>query len=487
MTRSLLHLLSVILLTAGCGQPSPPAPAAPPSPVAEVPPPVMEKESPPVVAPADAPAVAHVPAPPSDKPAAPVDAKAALVELKKLLAARDQFDFDALDTIHARVVELGEPGFQAAKQLASSGTLDQRFDCTGFLARFEDRREEVLPVLIANLDFETGAAFTNETFRGLIMGILSRFGEDASSATPKLVQILQADDGNSNAACEALAKIGEPRATIVPAFVAALVSKDSLIRCSACEGLGEMHKDAEPDAAAPIVAALRPMLKDKEDTVRTYAAGALGEIGPAAKLATPDLALATADPDEDVRYTAADSLGKIGFAHPKIEAALLTLVGRDEDAAWHAADSLLKLGISESADPTPLVQALKHKEDLARRYAANLLEHLKPAEDKLPATVVGLIGALGDKYGHVRNNSLDALVAYAEFSRYVPDEMLKLLRSEDIDQRTAAANFFVNIGAAAKPYVPELKKIAADEKEEEVKELLEQAVKEAQEESPKEE
>ena len=64
--------------------------------------------------------------------------------------------------------------------------------------------------------------------------------------------------------------------------------------------------------------ALAAALHDPDEDVRrsaadaSWAADALGKIGPAAAEAVPALAAALHDPDEDVRRSAADALAKSG-------------------------------------------------------------------------------------------------------------------------------------------------------------------------------
>jgi len=60
------------------------------------------------------------------------------------------------------------------------------------------------------------------------------------------------------------------------------------------------------------IEALTKSLSDRYDGVRTFAAEALGWVGPGAKPAIPDLErLADKDPDEDVRKAAKEALEKI--------------------------------------------------------------------------------------------------------------------------------------------------------------------------------
>src|ERR1043166_9930771 len=76
------------------------------------------------------------------------------------------------------------------------------------------------------------------------------------------------------------------------------------LRREAAEALGELGPDAK--AAAPDLAAA---LKDKDDGVRIKAAAALWSIGSAGATAVPDLIAALQDKRAEVRLGAAGALG----------------------------------------------------------------------------------------------------------------------------------------------------------------------------------
>ena len=80
---------------------------------------------------------------------------------------------------------------------------------------------------------------------------------------------------------------------------------------------------------APAVSALAAALKDRNQSVRWFVAQALGEIGPAAAEAVAALAAALKDPDESIRRRVALALGKIGPAAAEAVAALATPLKED--------------------------------------------------------------------------------------------------------------------------------------------------------------
>jgi HEAT repeat protein len=93
---------------------------------------------------------------------------------------------------------------------------------------------------------------------------------------------------------------------VVAALVPVLKDKDALLRGRAADALGNLSASAK--AAVP---ALIEALQDEEDYVRTEAAQALGDIGKAAQAAVPALVAALKDKEAPVRKAAAESLKKI--------------------------------------------------------------------------------------------------------------------------------------------------------------------------------
>src|SRR5262245_1884696 len=119
------------------------------------------------------------------------------------------------------------------------------------------------------------------------------------------IEILrEGNTGNASTARATLARIGEPA---VPALVAALKDKESVVRAHAAEALSSMGAKAK--AAVP---ALISSLKDESWEVRLPSAEALGRIGVDAKAAVPSLIIALSDNDDRVAAAAAGALRAVG-------------------------------------------------------------------------------------------------------------------------------------------------------------------------------
>ena len=96
-------------------------------------------------------------------------------------------------------------------------------------------------------------------------------------------------------------------------------------------------------------------LKDGDWDERIIAAWALGEIGPAAAPAVPELIKALQDEDQDVRRYAAHALGTIGQETEAVRAALRrALNDEDEGVREQAAWALEQIGAGPGEAPAPI-------------------------------------------------------------------------------------------------------------------------------------
>ena len=168
-------------------------------------------------------------------------------------------------------------------------------------------------------------------------------------------------------------------------------------------------------------------LKDPRLEVRLYVAEALGNIGPDAQAAVPDLLQAAKDSNLNLRQNAIRSLGKMGGDVKDRVLPMLTecLNDGNHEVRVAAADALGSLPITVSDVPTVL-PFLKHKD----------------AEARAQATVA--LGRLGS----------EAKVALKP--------LIETLKDPNVIVRRAAAECIGQIGADAKEAIPELEKAAKD-------------------------
>jgi hypothetical protein len=122
---------------------------------------------------------------------------------------------------------------------------------------------------------------------------------------------------NQYRAAEALAKLGPAAAEAVPDLLAALKSREELVRTAAAEALGKIDPTAKG-----VVSALTGLLKDSKESVREAAAVALERAGEGATEAVPVLAAALDDKSTTVGAACARTLAEIGPAARGAEPAL---------------------------------------------------------------------------------------------------------------------------------------------------------------------
>ena len=271
-----------------------------------------------------------------------------------------------------------------------------------------------------------------------------------------------------------LVKAGQPFERIQAAQLLAQADPDR--RDEAVAALREMMKDRQtrqaavsalagmgPDHAAVAVPVLREMLRESDIGARMQAVNALGQFGPAAKDAIPELAeLLT---DRQFGFTAAQALGRIGSdAVPSLVKALesgdqqtqraavqaLSQIGPDAAAAVPVLLKMLTAPdrsgsrvmvqsalrrIGPAAAPE-LAKLLISKETAVRRAAAEALQQFGgDARSALPA----LEKAAGDEDATVRRVASPAAFQAGSRSAAVVRALADALTSDDVTQRRAAA------------------------------------------------
>lgn len=180
----------------------------------------------------------------------------------------------------------------------------------------------------------------------------------------------------------------------VRGLVLALKHRDPAVAYEAVEALGEI---GDPAAAGPLTEALTG---DKYSGLRWKAAEALTQIGTES---VPYLINALENPDEDVRWKAAISLGEIGDR--RAIDPLISLLG-DEDR-FVRSRAAYALGIMGELVIQPLAEVLSTEKNPDLRLGAVMALGRIQAD---PATRL-LIRATTDSSGDVRQEAMTALAA----------------------------------------------------------------------------
>jgi HEAT repeat protein len=184
-------------------------------------------------------------------------------------------------------------------------------------------------------------------------------GEGAAAAIPYLVRhIASPNIGVQEAVDRALRKIGGP--AVVHAVIPLLRSDNAPARNIAMDLLRALGKSDLP--------ALQELLRDEDPDIRIFAADILGSTGSALAVASLCLALLN-DPEVNVRYQAAVSLGQLAFreAAPCLNSAL-----NDEEWVQFAViESLIKL--KDASSISAMVQALGKATELVSSVMVDAL------------------------------------------------------------------------------------------------------------------
>ena len=235
------------------------------------------------------------------------------------------------------------------------------------------------------------------------------------------------------------------------------------------------HKPTEWTEFCHIIASLefeKPVesrARALEEKVRWNAANALGEIGPAAVEALPQLVKGLESKEEMVRSAAANAVGDFPDAVEALPQMVKALESKEEMVRSAAAYALGEIGPAAVEALPQLVKALESKEEMVRSAAAYALGEIGPAAvEALPQ----LVKALESKEERVRSAAANAL---GKMGPAAVPQLVEALKDQDQEAtvRQNAAKVLGEMGPAAVEALPRLvKALEAEEAEpEKYKEL----------------
>jgi HEAT repeat protein len=265
----------------------------------------------------------------------------------------------------------------------------------------------------------------------------------------------------------ALGKCGSTSA--LPALVRALGDADATVREAAAYAVGEVAAQSkDPGLWREASGALRKMLAEEPDgRARRSVAYAVGNFGPEAAEARPDLERALDHKDPLVRQNAAWALGRLKEAAARSGVERLAQALRDEDALVRR-DAAAALGDIGRPTATPALRALigcvgQEKEAAVRSVAiGSLVGLVGPGDAKVAPELREL---LRGEDRDVRRGAALALanVGGAE-ARAAVGVLVDALRDDDPTARELAAAALANVGEAAGEAVPALGKALSEDR-----------------------
>lgn len=276
---------------------------------------------------------------------------------------------------------------------------------------------------------------------------LATIGPKASAATATMIKILENPDaGDSRAgAAYVLAHIGEKKALNVLKQILKTDRSEQVLR-SAASSIVELEPE-NPDNAAIVLPQLFPAMSSDTPLERREAILAISKLGIAAKSAIEDLQLhAASDNDPTVRAAALHGLTETqASASQSLAIAVASL--RDADpAVRNAARYLLgRLG-KEAQSTAPLLrESLRHGDPMERTVAAWALVHVAATPENVHEAVPLLLSGLQHSDPRIPAESAKALGASGSASAEVVSDLETAKHAADDGVKQAATEALVKL------------------------------------------
>jgi HEAT repeat protein len=326
---------------------------------------------------------------------------------------------DTNDVVRARAVEaLGKIG-ESAAEVAVPSLMRALRDPDNWvsalaaeaLGQMGEAADEAVPALVRSL------GHLNPQVRANAAAALGKMGPAAAGARTALEKACGDEDGAVRAeALRAVAAVGASTVTSEQVALAGLRDADPVVRAAAVESLGRrgtagaearaevlrLLEDANDQVkvqAARVLPALtgpepavidalcRRLREDDSAWVQMHAAGALGDLGPAAAAAGAALLWAAQTGAEEVRDQAMRAIARVQPPETA-QAFLIGLRDASADIRKVASGGWIKAAIPEEVVPA-LVETLRDPETQVRANAAHALARL----ESVPAEAADLLAA----------------------------------------------------------------------------------------------
>ena len=335
----------------------------------------------------------------------------------------------------------GQPQAQEMQREAAAAPLAERLRDADQRVRRSAARDaralgptavDALPALIGAYDVSGGADITT---RSLVIETVEAIGPRASAAVPMLIHALR-DDPTSTVrrrAARALGAVGVVTPEVIDVLAnAAAEEANAANRREAIEALAALVPAAGNELPLFLPVFARHLLEDRIYYVRSAAADALGDMGPATLElgAAPVLLQALGDGMPAVRNAAVDALARLGPG----ASTLLPELERIE---------------------------IEHARSATARAAARAIELITARSAASAATLGVLIGQLQDPEVEIRRAAAEELRVRAPVSTSVLPALVEAM-TDDPDQRVrlTAIGTMADVGELAVIARPALERLA---------------------------
>jgi HEAT repeat protein len=284
--------------------------------------------------------------------------------------------------------------------------------------------------------------------------VLGDLGKENPEAVPILIVALKDENYlNRKDAAVALGAIGPPAQAAVPDLITALKDKNVTVRRSAAVSLGQIH--ADPQQTIP--ALLAAIKAGGDGYVRSHSVDSIGDFGPEAESAIPDLANLLKD--KALARHAVAALMHVGpAALPTFEQALSS---PDMQMRTVAMSALASMGDKARGQAPKIVPMLKDKDPAVRIAAAEVLWRISGrTEDTIPVLIAEVTNR---KQWGIRGSAIIILGKMGPVAKAAVPVLTGALKDEYEDIRATAADALGEMGPEAKSAVPELKVALKDE------------------------
>jgi HEAT repeat protein len=289
---------------------------------------------------------------------------------------------------------------------------------------------------------------------------LSAFGPEAAAAVPALTEALSSPSSKVQAyAAYALGQIGEAAEPATEALLDCVFREDLMVRRAALKAIRAIDPPKEKtrpvllkllkEGEATLVASVLRSLAEEGEAVVPRLCGALdddelcywacivlGEIGPAASEALPQLTELLDHEDPDVRMQALVTLGEIGEASAPAVPAILERVNTDEfeSVKLAAVYALGNIGVDNDETVEAIIEVAKSKDPFLHLVGVWALARLRPEKaEGVQYAASEIAKALKSQNPRLRMLAAQALVELKAPRELVAPAMVRAL--EDADPR----------------------------------------------------